>query len=77
MRVITNPGTSWEKEKQLADVVQVDDYMVDADNVYQVYKYAQRVAEQNARLIELLVEKGMLSLDDLGVFEVPPMEKTS
>jgi len=75
MRVIVNPGTYRAEEKRLAAVVEVDDYMVDSDNVRQVFSYVKRVAEQNARLIELLADKGILELPDMGVFEVPHMGK--
>jgi len=76
MRVIVNPGTYRAEEKRLAHVVEVDDYMVDPDDVRQVFNYAKRVAEQNAALIELLADKGILELPDMGVFEVPHMEKS-
>lgn len=75
MRVKTQPGTHWEKEERLADVVEIDGYMVDCNNLFQVHGYAEKVAQQNALLIELLVEKGVLELADLDVFDVPPMEK--
>lgn len=75
MRVIVNPGMYRAEEKQLSHVVEVSDYFVDCDNVRQVFNYAKAVAEQNAKLIELLVEKGALQLEDLARFEVPHMEK--
>lgn len=74
MRVITNPGTYSEKEKQLSAVVEVSQYYVDFDNVRQLADYAQKVAAQNAALIELLVEKGVLTLADCQALGAPHME---
>lgn len=64
MRVTINTGCYHEEEKQLAKVVEVSDYYLDFDNVRQLARYAQEVAAQNAALIELLVEKGVITLAD-------------
>lgn len=48
---------------------------MDFDNVRQLANYAQKVAEQNAALIEMLVEKGVLTLGDCRAFGAPHMEE--
>lgn len=76
MRVITNPGCYNEEEKQLAQVVEISDYYVDFDNMREMARFARDVAKQNAALIELLVEKGVLTLADCtSSFGVPYMEE--
>jgi len=75
MRVIVNPGMWHAEEKRLRDVMLVNDYYTDSANVFHVYQYAQKVAEQNALLIEILVEKGFLTLEDCRQFDAPSMEK--
>lgn len=75
MRVIINPGTYSEEEKQLSAVMLVDDYGLDFGKASDVGQYAQKVAEQNAALIELLVEKGVLTLADCQGLGAPRMEE--
>ena len=74
MRVIINPGCYNEEEKQLSTVMLVDDYWLDFDKALDVGRYAQKVAEQNAALIEMLVEKGVLTLGDCQALGAPHME---
>ena len=73
MRVITNPGLFQEERTTLAAAVQVENWGI--DDHLDVYKYAVRVAEQNAALIEMLVEKGVLTLADCRALGAPHMEE--
>lgn len=75
MRVITNPGRYDEEEKQLAQVVEISDYYVDFGNMREMARFARDVAKQNAALIELLVEKGVLTLADCQALGAPHMEE--
>lgn len=73
MRVITNPGLFQEERTTLAAAMQVENWGID-DHI-DAYKYSVRVAEQNAALIELLVEKGVLTLADCQLLGGPHMEE--
>lgn len=75
MRVIINPGCYNEEEKQLSAVMLADDYWLDFGKASDVGQYAQKVAEQNAALIELMVEKGVLTLADCRALGAPHMEE--
>jgi hypothetical protein len=73
MRVITNPGLYDAQETTLSAAVQVENWGI--EDYIDVYKYAVRVAEQNAALVELLVEKGVLTLADCQALGAPHMEE--
>lgn len=75
MRVTVKPGCYDEEEKQLSTVMLVDDYWLDFGKSTDVGRYAQKVAEQNAALIEMLVEKGVLTLADCQSLGAPHMEE--
>lgn len=75
MRVIVKPGCYDETERQLSAVMLVDDYWLDFGKASDVGQYAQKVAEQNAALIEMLVEKGVLTLADCQALGAPHMEE--
>lgn len=64
MRVVTNPGTVWEKELELRDV------MVP----YDVFKNGDPVRTPLGALVEILVEKGVLTLADCRALGAPHME---
>lgn len=75
MRVKINPGTYDETEKELCEVMLVEDYYVDFNNIRELTRYSQNVAKQNAKLISLLVEKDILTLADCRELGAPSMEK--
>lgn len=70
MRVIINPGTYREAEEELRDMLQVNKGLY-----IDPWDYVDAVAEQNAALIEMLVEKGALTLADCQALGAPHMEK--
>lgn len=73
MKVLTNPGSYNEEEKELADVMEVDTYYIDSRMSEQVFSYAEKVSAQNAALIDMLVEKGVLTLEDCQALGAPHM----
>lgn len=76
MRVLIRPGTYNEKEMALADAVLPSDYYLDGDKARDAMEYAQRLAKQYGALVNLPVEKGVISLAECtSELDAPYMEK--
>lgn len=67
MRVIVNPGTYSQEEKELSRVMRPDN----------TFRDGQATREMLGELIALLVEKGVLTLDDCSALGGPSMEEKS
>lgn len=65
MRVITNPGTIHEAERSLANVM----------TVHATFANGEPTRVQLGLLIEMLVEKGVLTLADCRALGAPHMEE--
>ena len=73
MKVIIDPGCYHEQVKNLADAVAIETFNIDPRVSSQVFDYAEKVSRQNAALIDMLAEKGILTLDDCIFLGAPDM----